>query len=560
MQKMISNALEAWDFNIVENLYKQNLTNKYKEYIDLLYQVGNVNELILLFDNLSSQHIVEIREETYLGDFFEFYNFLKAILTFNDQEIISCIKAHKHMLLCINYIISRSILNFHLKKDLVISLFPYVIKSNSLIFQSFFIKQVVDYFSCIDKKFFCNDTRNILTVLQENFHTNMTEGARIYYEKFLLNYNYNIFYNKHLKSSQKVALCISGAMRGIEWEVNLKKVIESFPFNVDVFLFTWNSEFLWPGLNGAGGSWAKRLLNKELLDIIPEQIMHRNNLKNYFPHVFFKLNQEYSIPINLEKLPKTDIIKKIIVKNQDQFLKKYGLNLDNIFINISKIWYANYELLKSIICYEAENNFQYDFIIKVRPDLEYNINFSIEDLDKMHLNDLMIKHHESLNGGLNDNFAAGRRCVMEIYLSLWKYGFLNKSINFFKDFPNFNSAHDMLLQFCSLMKINCIPLRSNTIKNFYFIDFIPPNFSKELTLDCKRIDCNSLEKSKLSKSIDFLKKYQEYSKLYNYDYDVYNHLSYKLGTILIDNSKKFIWLYPNAYKDFYLFISTLAPR
>ncbi|ECR2004517.1 capsular biosynthesis protein, partial [Campylobacter jejuni] len=411
------------------------------------------------------------------------------------------------------------------------------------IFQSFFIKRVIDYFSCINKDFFCNEVRNILTILQENFHTKMTIGARVYYEKFLLNYNFNTFHTQHLKSPKKIALCISGAMRGVEWELNLKKVIESFQFDVDVFLFTWDSKFLWPGLNGAGGNWAKRLLDETLLKSIPREIMHKNNLKQYFPNVFSKLNQEYSVRLDAERLENINNIKRVIIENQEDFLKKYPLDRNNLFINASKIWYSNYQLLKSLVQYEAENNFQYDFIIKVRPDVEYNINFSIDKLEKLYINDLMIKHHESLYGGLNDNFAAGRRGAMEIYLSLWKYGFLNKSIDFFKNFPNFNSAHNLLQQFCSLMKINCICLESNTIKNFYFVDFIPPNFTKELKLDCKRIKNNIELEEKLSSSIDFLLKYEEYSKkgqLYNMVNKSCGHLSYKIGVILIHNSKTFI--------------------
>lgn len=155
----------------------------------------------------------------------------------------------------------------------------------------------------------------------------------------------------------------------------------------------------------------------------------------------------------------------------------------------------------------------------------------------------MIKHHEGLNAGLNDNFAAGRRSAMEIYLSLWKYGSLNKSINLFKNFPNFDSAHHLLQQFCSLMKINCMCLKAHTIKNFYFIDFIPPNFSKELKLDRERIKNNIELTKKLSNSIDFLLEYEEYSKkgqLYNMINKSCNHLSYKIGIILIHNSKTFI--------------------
>ncbi|EIZ0998428.1 hypothetical protein MOT47_001504 [Campylobacter coli] len=541
MQENIKNALEEWNFDMVQDIYRKNLAKRQsREYVDFLYQIGNIDELILLFENTLQPNWWDSMS---FGNFFEFYDFLINIRISDDEKIIDYIKKGRYAPLCINYVISRGMSNFYLKKEFVEMLLPYVIKNSFfIIFQAFFMKRIIDYFSCINKGFFCNETRNILTILQENFHTRMINGARVYYEKFLSNYNLNTFQTQHLKSPKKIALCISGAMRGEEWEINLKKVIESFQFDasIDVFLFTWNSKFLWPGLNGAGGNWAKRLLEQKLLKSIPKEIMHKNYLEQYFPNVFSKLNQEYSVELDVEKLQKMDIIKRVIVENQEYFLKKYSLDESNPFVNTSKIWYSNYQLLKSVIQYEAENNFQYDFIIKVRPDLEYIIDFSTEKLEKLYINDLMIKHHEGLQGGLNDNFAAGRRGAMEIYLSLWKYGFLNKTIDFFKDFPNFNSAHKLLQQFCSLMKINCICLQSNTIKNFYFVDFIPPNFSKELKLDCKRIESDIDLKKKLSNSIDFLLKYEEYSKkgqLYNMVNVSHNHLSYKIGAVLIHNSK-----------------------
>ncbi|MFB1645171.1 hypothetical protein [Campylobacter molothri] len=541
MQQKIINALAEWNFDLVKKLYKNILNENFiKEYIFFLYQIGDVEELILLFQDFNDKPLWW--DDTFLGNFNEFYIFLKKIHQLIDEEILIYIKnQEKHMFLCINYIISKHIISFGLNKNLIFSLIPYMFKTNLIIFKSFFIKTSIDYFICFDKSFFCNNSRNILTILQEDFHTQMNYGARNYYEKFLINYNLNVFNINALNSSKKIALCIGGAMRGKEWDENLKKVISSFHFNVDVFLFTWDSEFLWPGLNGSGGHWAKRLLSSDFLKMVPKEIMHKDNLKKYFPNTFSKLNQEYYTPLDVKKIYRIQNIKKVVIKNQETFLSSYAIDSDNLFSNISKIWYANYELLKMIYKHEIENNFQYDFIIKVRPDLEYDIKFSLEDLEKMYVNDIMIKHHEGLYGGLNDNFAAGKRSAMEIYLSLWKYGFLNKQIIFFKDFPCFSSAHDILQQFCSLMKLNCICLKGNTIKNFYPIEFFPPNFNKELEIDCK--NNNFLNKSVLFDSYAFFQKYEEYAKkglLYNLNDKFYNHLSYKLGSIMVENCNTFI--------------------
>ncbi|HDX3651737.1 TPA: hypothetical protein ROE18_001574, partial [Campylobacter jejuni] len=52
MQGNIKNALEEWNFDIIQDIYKEDLAKQQsKEYIDFLYQIGNVDELILLFKN-----------------------------------------------------------------------------------------------------------------------------------------------------------------------------------------------------------------------------------------------------------------------------------------------------------------------------------------------------------------------------------------------------------------------------------------------------------------------------------------------------------------------------
>ncbi|EAK3922616.1 hypothetical protein K7467_001729, partial [Campylobacter jejuni] len=143
MQGNIKNALEEWNFDIIQDIYKEDLAKQQsKEYIDFLYQIGNVDELILLFKNTPQQNWWN---DMYFGNFCEFYNFLVEIKTLDDEKIIDYIKKEKYTPLCINYIISQWILNFCLKKESIVILLPYVVKNSFfIIFQSFFIKRVID--------------------------------------------------------------------------------------------------------------------------------------------------------------------------------------------------------------------------------------------------------------------------------------------------------------------------------------------------------------------------------------------------------------------------------
>ncbi|EAL7095775.1 TPA: hypothetical protein SG279_001499, partial [Campylobacter jejuni] len=110
MQGNIKNALEEWNFDIIQDIYKEDLAKQQsKEYIDFLYQIGNVDELILLFKNTPQQNWWN---DMYFGNFCEFYNFLVEIKTLDDEKIIDYIKKEKYTPLCINYIISQWILNF----------------------------------------------------------------------------------------------------------------------------------------------------------------------------------------------------------------------------------------------------------------------------------------------------------------------------------------------------------------------------------------------------------------------------------------------------------------
>ncbi|MCW1552123.1 sugar transferase, partial [Campylobacter jejuni] len=72
--------------------------------------------------------------------------------------------------------------------------------------------------------------------------------------------------------------------------------------------------------------------------------------------------------------------------------------------NDSKQFYGIYQVYNVMEEYEKQNNFKYDFIVRVRPDYIKKNNIKIEDLHLLELNEIY-----SLRGsaGLDDSLEIG---------------------------------------------------------------------------------------------------------------------------------------------------------
>jgi hypothetical protein len=67
--------------------------------------------------------------------------------------------------------------------------------------------------------------------------------------------------------------------------------------------------------------------------------------------------------------------------------------------------------------YEQDNNFEYDFVVRIRPDFKYldSVDLSNLEFDKIYL------PLENDHFGYNDRFAIGSREVMEVYMNRFDF-------------------------------------------------------------------------------------------------------------------------------------------
>lgn len=163
----------------------------------------------------------------------------------------------------------------------------------------------------------------------------------------------------------KIAVCFIGMIRtGVYASENLKHWFGDLYDDIDFFIHTWDYS--------ASKSW----------------------------HPDSKYARDKNIIQNLDNIPVYPLIqaldsvynKKIVsiaVENQQTFLSS---NIYKNCVNFSPQWYSWYKAIQLANIYEENNNFQYDVIVKLRPDLIFpkerslkeEINYLLEDTSYLH--------------------------------------------------------------------------------------------------------------------------------------------------------------------------------
>jgi len=201
--------------------------------------------------------------------------------------------------------------------------------------------------------------------------------------------------NNNLSSLPKVAVCLSGHLR--TFEKTFKSLRDNLinPLNCDVFIHTWETL---GSENSKGGSDQSSSITttKSKLSLI---------------------NEVYSPKkINIERFDKDYFINlgnKIIVPEKER-----------IFVvgHLGYHFAMFYSILKSNDLkseYEIENNFKYDYVIRIRPDifLESRIDRSIFPVNPKIITVPIIAQY--CYEGMNDQIGIGSSDNMNIYCSLF---------------------------------------------------------------------------------------------------------------------------------------------
>ena len=142
---------------------------------------------------------------------------------------------------------------------------------------------------------------------------------------------------------------------------------------------------------------------------------------DYYLHISNDENKDkyFNKKIDLEKIIK--IIKPIKYIVEDEI--NFEINFKNKYLNHKRMWYKIYLLNEMKKIHEKINNFKYDIVIRLRPDLyilnEFNINNILTD----------VIYGKNNNGVFLDEINFGSSKIMDMYANLFlhfdKYIHLN---------------------------------------------------------------------------------------------------------------------------------------
>ncbi|EIZ0998506.1 sugar transferase, partial [Campylobacter coli] len=477
-------VLDNWDFNLFDNLLHENQATD--EHLMLIYKLGKYNNLLV---NSNYMRRLSVCLKT---NILELENFMNTCIKSN--HINENFLTGQHKFSYINFL-SSNFYNINLKDmRLFLKILHEVRDSNDFICQSFFLKNVIDYSYANSNNFLFKD--GIYFIILEIIYKNLlnTLGGKLYYDKLRVIAR-KYYDQKKSYSGNKIALCLCGVLRP-GWRDNIKALINSFSMlgEIDVFIYSWDMESLWPGVGGNGIGWIRRFFHPIVNQCPSELIMSNTEFSQKFPNVFNILS--------------TELIKKVSIKDVfvlDDRIKKVALEsyprIENCLgelKNDSKIYYGIYQVYKNMEEYERQNNFKYDFVIRMRTDFSIvNNDITMEDLHLLELNEVYSARYYF---GIDGSLEIGRRCAMENYMKTWLHIKENQSnpifASCFKYFPmtcmspgNGFLSHYILSQWFDFLKLRVVKMNISFsyISDFLFHNICFPDVRSELDKDIKHI-------------------------------------------------------------------------
>ena len=195
----------------------------------------------------------------------------------------------------------------------------------------------------------------------------------------------------------RIAICFSGMIRtGPQAAPNILRFIDTLLPNVDFFLHTWD-------------------ISQDKIWNLHSQAMHDKQLQNR------------PVPPIKSSYP----LLASMVHNYGKEFKKIKIDHYHDTSIFSKspipLWYSWHESIKLKQQYEQENNFTYDVVVKLRPDIifdDHKLKDAIDNFDK--------DYFMCINGNttvLNDVYFVANSSIMDIASECWKKMIHNNSIN-----------------------------------------------------------------------------------------------------------------------------------
>ncbi len=493
-----NNTVMYWDFERAESLKLQiTLVNIHgiPDYCRFLADTGKLDTLNNYLTELFSREGVFLREISALPDYKTlshlnnikekynqkqlspedlFTNLYKLGMSNQISELISILKnnwkknilpgisAEENMIL--NFAFNKIIEHYKLDANLAASLIDhlFVVKHMSDTRKAYLLNKILSYFNEIEiaaRNFFIlkdqyyNHLQKLMSMLH-NFSREMI-GAKLALENlYILIRKYNdLSLTNSVNHSPKVAICISGMCRndlsGLE---SIYKHLTN-PLKADVFMHTWDMQQEWIGGSRANDRFWFRTFNVNEASV-PTKLKNLEFLKVQYPNIYDSLMTVSFTKLDGENLENKFSFKRFTIENQEGFLSNY--NIDEKYksrgsLNQIKMFYGMWKVFDTLKGYEEENNFKYDYIIRVRPDLIIKNGVSVESLSLLSHDEIGVP---TSFYGIQDMVFYAPRFSYEQTIDIFKPMLENKKLSPFINFPKYD-AHALV--FAWLLKHNIKP-------------------------------------------------------------------------------------------------------
>jgi hypothetical protein len=221
-------------------------------------------------------------------------------------------------------------------------------------------------------------------------------------------------------SSPKVAICISGQLRGIE--KSSKSIINDLANKVDskIFIDTWKTQ----RSNFPTFTRVPRLIGQELFDLLPTELRMPDGFRKHLPATTKKLTNPITRDVTHEYVH--EFFSSAHVRIEDEVAFETLVNRDaprltlRGNLNQAKMFYKIKKCQELVDIDVSNNETKYDVIIRTRPDLEITFPNIKEYVEMAHNNQNVVFVSYVTALGYGDQFAIGSKKAMDIYSSIWE--------------------------------------------------------------------------------------------------------------------------------------------
>jgi hypothetical protein len=234
----------------------------------------------------------------------------------------------------------------------------------------------------------------------------------------------------------RIAICLAGQTRGTSACLRSLRDNVIAPLQADVFLSTWDKVAEWPGVFKTD-QFIGRTFGAEAASLFPfPELNDARTFQATFPQLFATFSTAITQDFNVNFYAENFDLNAYETESEDDFLNDISFDIKKLEFrekhNQAKMFYKNYSVMRLLLEYEKIHDIKYDYIIRMRPDLRYNIPAQRDLFEAIH-KDTVYLNYDYSGYGPDDNMWVAQRETMLKMCSIWPAMLDTQSIFIFKD-------------------------------------------------------------------------------------------------------------------------------